>query len=73
MTDAGMTAMAEAMHAAEVEADQFTPAAVKDELAALRARDDGEMDKLFEVTAEIETELEKTGFKSRVAEFKMQM
>ena len=68
-----MKAMAAAMHEAELETNTFTPAAVKDELAALRARDDGEMDKLFEVTAEIETELEKTGFKSRVAEFKMQM
>ena len=68
-----MKAMAEAFHEAKLETNFLTPAALKDELEALRARDDGEMAKLFEVTAEIETELEKTGFKSRVTEFKIQM
>ena len=39
MTAAGETAMAEAMHFAGLETNEYTPAAVVDQLAALRAKD----------------------------------
>ena len=65
--------MAEAMHAAKLEANMFTPAAVKDELAALRARDNDETAALFAVLEEIKNELGKTEFKNRVAAFKKKM
>ena len=73
MTDDGMKAMAEAMHAAEVEANHFTPAAVKDELAALRARDNAETVDLSGATTEITTELGKKEFKERVFSHKQRM
>ena len=65
--------MAEAMHAAELETTGAESAVVKDALAALRARDNDQTAALFAVLAEIDKELEKTGFKNRVAEPKKQM
>ena len=60
MTDAGMKAMADAMHAAGLETNEWTPAAVKDELAELRAGDNDQTAALFKVLAEIGEELGKT-------------
>ena len=68
-----MKAMAGAFHEAELETNQFTPAAVKDELAALRARDNAETIDMSTTTAEIAGELGKTAFKDKVAKSKMQM
>ena len=73
MTEAGMTAMAEAFHEAEMETNRYTPTAVKDALAELRARDNDQTAALFKVLAEIGEELGKTEFKSRVTELKKQM
>ena len=73
MTKAGMTAMAEAFHEAEMETNYCTPDAVKDALAALRAQDNDQTAKMFEVLEEIKNELGKTEFKNRVAEFKKKM
>ena len=73
MTKAGMTAMAEAFHAAGLETNTWTPAAVKDELAALRARDNAETVDLSGATSEITTELGKKEFKEQVLSQKQRM
>ena len=65
--------MAEAFHEAEIETNRYTPTAVKDALAELRARDNDQTAALFKVLAEIGEELGKTEFKSRVTELKKQM
>ena len=68
-----MKAMAEAFHDAGLEANKYTPTAVKDELEALRARDNAETVDLSGATSEITTELGKKEFKMRVLSHKQRM
>ena len=73
MTDDGMKLMAEAIHEAGFKTTGGEDKAVKDALAALRAQDNDQTAKMFEVLEEIKNELGKTEFKNRVAEFKKKM
>ena len=73
MTEDGMKAMAEAFHDAGLETNRSTPTAVKDELAALRERDNAETVDLSGATSDITTELGKTEFKDEVHSYKKRM
>ena len=57
MTDAGMTAIAEAMHEAGLATDMYTPTKVVDAIAALTKQDNAETIDLSGTNAKIEAEL----------------
>ena len=73
MTDAGMTAMAEAMHAAGLETTRWTPAKVKEKIAALVKQDNAETTDLSGTTAKIEAELGQREFTEKAIEYRNEM
>ena len=73
MTDAGMTAMAEAFHATGLKTTQFTPTKVKETLAALVKQDNAETIDLSGTTAKIEAELGKRQFTEKAIAYRNEM
>ena len=68
-----MTAMAEAFHATGMQTNQYTPAKVKETLAALVKQDNAETIDLSGTTAKIEAELGKREFTEKAIEYRNEM
>ena len=73
ITDAGMQAMAEAMHATGHKAGLNTPDKVKTAMAALTKQDNAESIDLSEANAKIKSELRKREFTEQAIAFRNDM
>ena len=73
MSDAGLTAIAEAMHETGLKTNYFTPTKVKDMIAALAKQDNAETIDLSGTNAKIEAELGKREFTEQAIAYRNDM